>query len=86
MLWTYLTYAFSVKGIYLVKQLVIKFDQSVTHSLLLNEGLTGTLLVLRCVLCVNSTENPCSGRHPALSSLPSHQMHGILLCHFAFNY
>ena len=28
------------------------------------ESSVGTLLVLRCALCVKSTESPCSGRHP----------------------
>ena len=47
-------------------------DQSVTHSLLLKEGLTSTLLVIRFVfLCIKLTESPCSGRHRALIYLPS---------------
>ena len=80
MLWTYLTYAFIVKGIWLVKRLIIKFDQSVTRLLLLKEGLTRTLLVLIFVfLCIKSTESPCSARHHTLSSLPCHQMQEILL-------
>ena len=38
MLWTYLTYVFSVQGLQLVKQLIIKFDQSVIHSLLFKKA------------------------------------------------
>ena len=50
MSWTFLTYAFSVNSIQLVRQLIIKFDLSVTHLLLFKEGSTRNLLVLRFVL------------------------------------
>ena len=43
MLRAYLTYALSVTSIELGKQLIIKFYQSVSHSLLFKEGLTRTL-------------------------------------------
>ena len=49
----YLTHAFSVKGLYFEIQLIIQFDQYITHSLLFKKCFIRTLLVLRfLLLCV----------------------------------
>ena len=49
------------------------------------EGSAGTLLVLRCVLCVKSTEMPCSGRHPHYPhALPQDAVHIAFLFKFIY--